>query len=242
MLKYSVAAIVPCRDEAASIADVIQELTVIGVRQVVIGLDPLSSDATATVAQELGAVVVRSSSSGYDGPCLAALEHLRRSNFDGHVLFLDAGKKYRMDSIGELLRTADLGVDLTFGVRDLQLFWHQKLGNLGFRIALWIRFRHRLQDVSSVRLLPMSSATRLGLKDRKFSLPFQTIVHALLLGNKVAYIPIQCTTARTGNSKVSGSPKNSAKAAIQMARSLITRRRDLPRYSAERSAPQKVLS
>ncbi len=237
MLPYSVAAVVPCRNEAGSIGDVILGLQMIGIGSVVIGLDPFSTDATAEIAQGLGAVVVRAQSSGYDGPCLAALEHLRQTNFDGHVLFLDAGNKYEMDSVGLLLRQADLGVDLTFGIRDLQQFWHQKLGNLGFALALRVRFGHRLRDISSVRLLPLSSALRLGLVDRKFSLPFQTIVHALLLGYKIAYIPIRCTPTRTGNSKVSGSPKNSAKAALQMARSLITRRQDL--HQAQ-SAPQSV--
>ena len=56
----------------------------------------------------------------------------------------------------------------------------------------------------------------LEFEDRQFSLPFQTVLHALARGMTLKYVPIRCTPTRTGASKVSGQWRNSLKAAEQM--------------------------
>ncbi len=210
-----IAAIVPCRNEAASIGSLVNDLFNLGVSMVVVTIDPHSDDNTHRIAQQHGATVVHSRVSGYDGPVLAGLAALEE--FTGWILFLDAGGKYVMPTIGEMLVSADPMAAMTFGIRDQQLFWHQRLGNNLFKLALWIRFnRHVTKDVSSVRLIRSDVIAQLRLEDRQFSLPFQTLVHGLKLGLRIDYAPIRCTATRVGNSKVSGSYRNSAKAAIQM--------------------------
>ena len=128
-------AIVPCKNEAESIVSVLDDLRSVGVAQVLVCLDPRSTDATGALAEEFGATIVRSESSGYDGPVLAGIAALEAQGYEGHVLFLDGGNKYVMESVGALLWAVDLNADMTFGVRDTQLFWHQKLGNLMFSSA-----------------------------------------------------------------------------------------------------------
>lgn len=217
------AAIVPCRNEAESIGCVLDDLDGIGVARVLVCLDPASSDATDVIATERGATVVRSMSSGYDGPVLAGIAALEADGFVGRVLFLDGGNKYVMSTVGDLLRAVDPAADMTFGVRDTQLFWHQRTGNLLFSGVLFLRYRHWVRDTSSVRVIAMSTLRRLQYEDRQYSLPFQTVVHALALGLTIQYVPIRCTATRTGISKVSGSPRNSARAAREMLRTLIKR-------------------
>ncbi len=209
-------AVVPCRNEALSIAAVVDDLHRIGVVDVVIALDPASSDGTDELAREQGATIVRASASGYDAPCLAALDHLADRGFSGWVLFLDAGNKYVMETIGALIDTADPMADITFGIRDSQWRWHQRIGNTMFRAAVFLRYRHNLHDVSSVRLAKFDSLRLLEFEDRQFSLPFQTVLHALARGMTLKYVPIGCTPTRTGASKVSGQWRNSLKAAKQM--------------------------
>jgi glycosyltransferase involved in cell wall biosynthesis len=210
-----IAAIIPCRNEAGSIERLIDELRGIGVTMVVVAIDPASTDATADLAIQRGAHVVRSPVSGYDGPVLAGIRELE--DFAGWVLFLDAGGKYVMATVGSLIAHTDPQAEMTFGIRDQQLFWHQRLGNNLFKVALWLRFRrHVAKDVSSVRLIRSEVIPQLQLEDRAFSLPFQTLVHGLKLGMRIDYVPIRCTDSRTGNSKVSGNPRNSARAATQM--------------------------
>ena len=75
--------------------------------------------------------------------------------------------------------------------------------------------------MSSVRLVPLRVLGELQLVDRQFSLPFQTVVNALALRKTIHYLPIRCVETRTGHSKVSGSKSNSARAALQMAISLL---------------------
>lgn len=217
-----VAAVVPCRDEAGSIDPLVRGLLGSVVDRVVVGLDPASRDDTHEIAVRAGATVVVSPRSGYDGPCLAAVDRLRADGFDGDVLFLDAGSKYVLESIGALVDARASDGALTFGIRDHQTFWHQRLGNWAYRMALLARYRHWARDISSVRVVPIEVLDALRLQDRAFSLPFQTIVHALELGLDIDYVPIRCTAARIGASKVSGSPRNSLRAAVQMARSLMS--------------------
>ena len=197
------------------------DLARIGVERVVVGLDPKSTDATEQLALGAGVRIARSTTSGYDGPCLAAVDALRSDGFDGHVLFLDAGNKYVMDTVSTFLDGLDPAADMTFGIRDSQNYWHQQAGNNLFKIVLYARFRSWVRDVSSLRVVRMSVLDELRLVDRQFSLPFQTIVHALTLKKNIQYVPIRCTPSRTGTSKVSGQWRNSAKAARQMAMSLL---------------------
>jgi glycosyltransferase involved in cell wall biosynthesis len=217
---HDLVAVIPCKNEQGSIVDVITDLRAIGVERVVIGLDPGSADDTAVLAEQSGAVVIKAEASGYDAPCLAAINHLQFDGFAGFVLFLDAGNKYEMDSVGAMLDSLDGACDLTFGIRDAQTFWHQRLGNFGYRCALFARYRHWAKDISSVRVVRMESLIAMRLEDRQFSLPFQTIVHGLVLGHCVSYTPIRCRKYRVGESKVSGDPRNSLRAFRQMLRSL----------------------
>ena len=214
-------AIVPCKNEAESIVSVLDDLRSVGVARVLVCLDPRSTDATGALAEEFGATIVRSESSGYDGPVLAGIAALEAEGFMGRVLFLDGGNKYVMTTVGDLLRSVDPSADLTFGVRDSQLFWHQKIGNLMFSCVLFFRYRHWVRDTSSVRVIPMNVLRQLNYEDRQFSLPFQTVVHALALGLTIHYVPIRCTASRTGASKVSGSRRNSVRAGCEMLRTLI---------------------
>jgi glycosyltransferase involved in cell wall biosynthesis len=214
-----ITAIVPCRNEAGSIGSLIEGLFSIGVARVIVAVDPNCTDETAAVSAHHCASVVRAPVSGYDGPVLAGLAALDADAT--HVLFLDAGGKYHLDSIEALLEQANPLADMTFGVRDLQVLWHQKLGNNLFALMLWIRFqRHRCKDVSSVRLLRVDVIPRLRLEDRQFSLPFQTIVHGLKQGMTIDYISIRCTKDRIGNSKISGSIRNSVTAGRRMLMSI----------------------
>jgi glycosyltransferase involved in cell wall biosynthesis len=214
-----VAAVVPCRNEEGSIATLVAELLHIGVAPVVVAIDPQCTDRTADVARASGATVVVCDVSGYDGPVLAGIAQL--AAFDGWVLFLDAGGKYVISTISDLIKSADPTAEMTFGIRDQQTFWHQRIGNTIFMAVLWLRFgRHVVKDVSSVRLIRSDALPRLQLEDRQFSLPFQTLVHGLKQGMRIEYTPIVCTPTRIGVSKVSGSPKNSMKAARQMLLSL----------------------
>lgn len=216
----SVVAIVPCRDEALSIETVVSDLLGIGVDRVIVCLDPLSKDGTAELAETAGATVILAATSGYDGPVLAGVTHLQRVGYQGNVLFLDGGNKYEVDSLRNFLVHADPKSALVFGIRDHHLFWHQKLGNVGFSTILFLRYRRWVKDVSSVRLMSMDSIARLKYEDRQFSLPFQTVVHALHARMTISYVPIRCKK-RVGLSKVSGSKRNSARAAMQMGLSLL---------------------
>ncbi len=210
----------PCRNEAGSIAALVSGLQRIGVRQVVVSIDPASTDATADVAKAAGAQVVVAQRSGYDGPVLDGLRATDPAAT--HVLILDAGGKYELESLAELLRSADPSAPLVYGIRDAQQFWHQRVGNLMFALALKVRFGGAwVADVSSVRLIRTDVLAGLQLEDRMFSLPFQTTVHALKQDLSIDFIPIRCTVSRVGVSKVSGSYRNSARAALQMLLSIV---------------------
>lgn len=226
---------IPCKNEAGSIAHLVSGLLNMGVEQVVVSIDPSTTDTTADTARNAGADVVIAQRSGYDGPVLDGIRAVEPSAT--HVLFLDAGGKYELESLADLLGTAHPDSALVYGVRDAQQFWHQRLGNLLFASILKVRFRSSwVADVSSVRLIRAEVIANLKLEDRMFSIPFQTTVHAMKQGLTIDFIPLRCTPMRVGISKVSGSHRNSARAAIQMLLSITKAPRfdQLPAKAAAR--------
>ncbi|HUQ54719.1 glycosyltransferase [Lentzea sp.] len=110
----SVLAVVPARDEEATLPSLLPDLvTQPGVRVVVV--DDASSDATAAVARSLGAEVVSSSgpAPGWAGKTHAMHLGVAAAGDEEWLLFVDADVTCAPDLVGRLLASAsELGADL----------------------------------------------------------------------------------------------------------------------------------
>jgi len=202
----AVSAVIPALNEEAGIGKVLEELerTLAGTgwAHEIIVVDDGSSDRTAHVARQSGAVVVsHGSNRGYG----AALKSGIRASRSEYILITDADGTYPSDAVPRLLESA-AECDMVVGSRtgkDVNV-------PLVRRPAKW--FLRKLAGLLAEREIPdLNSGLRIFRKDRALQffsiLPsgfsFTTTITLALLCNdgRVEYVPINYAK-RTGRSKI----------------------------------------
>lgn len=135
----TVAIVIPAFNEAGTIGRVVQSVLPFGV---VIVVDDASGDATASIATQSGAVVVRHPSNrGYEGALQSGFE---RAMGDGHdiVVTFDADGQHDPSVLGRIVGPLRANsVDLVIGVRPHPARWGE--GLFGF----YTRMRFGVPDI-----------------------------------------------------------------------------------------------
>ncbi|MER6831314.1 glycosyltransferase family 2 protein [Streptosporangium sp. NPDC000563] len=201
--------VLPCLDEETALPWVLERMPD-GYRPIVV--DNGSTDGSARVAAELGALVVSEPRRGFGAACHAGL----LASTGEVVCFMDADAS--LDP-GQLPRVTEPVVS---GRADLMLgrrvpvpgaAWplHARLGNafLGRRLAG--RTGTRLRDIGPMRACRRADLLALNLTDRRFGYPLEMVLRAADQGWRiaetgVAYLP------RAGRSKVTGTVRGTLRA------------------------------
>lgn len=210
--------ILPCRDEAAALVDLLPKVPA-GFSVIVV--DNGSSDGTAEVARRLGARVVEESTPGYGaavhaGVLAAQGEFVAVMDGDGSMDPADLIPLLHEVATG----CATMAVGRRRPVRRGVWPWHARLGN---RLVLGL-LRRRLagdslpeftvRDIAPIRVCRREDLLRLDLRDRRFGYPVELLQKASRAGwriveRDIAYHP----RARGTRSKVSGSVLGTARTA-----------------------------
>lgn len=200
---------IPAFNEEASLPLVLDAIPHPPVRRVVV-TDNGSSDRTAEVARQGGAVVVSESRPGYGSACLRALDYLRLNDPPDIVVFLDADFS---DHPNELPRLLDpiLGgqADLVIGSRMLgdaepgALLPQARMGNLVACLLIRILYGHRYTDLGPFRAARWESLEKLEMADPDFGWTAEMQVKALRRGLVVEEVPVSYRR-RIGVSKITG--------------------------------------
>jgi glycosyltransferase involved in cell wall biosynthesis len=189
--------VIPARDHAASLAPLLRELPPRTIRSVVV-IDRASTDRTAEIARDLGALVLREPSGGYGAACLRAQAHFSAlPRVPDIVVFVPADRPAAAAAIGALVepigaRGAELVVGIEAGRRRLD----EKLVT-GLIDTV---YRHRWSRVGSVRALRFPALIALGMSDRAGGWDVEMLVRAVKLGltcDEVA-LPPSAHDARSG--------------------------------------------
>ena len=224
------AAVIPAWNEARSLGPLLDELAALpaGTVDWVIVADGGSVDGTPDVARSRGAHVLRQRRRGYGAACLeGALE--ARTRGATHIVFLDGDGSDPPAAVPALVRpVAHASADLTLGVRRARaggahpIAPHARLGNALVCAIIALRVGRSVSDLPSMKALPVSTLESLSMQELGFGWTTELIAKALRRGLRVQEVPVDVRVRTAGSSKVSGSVRNSVRAAGSLIRTAWT--------------------
>lgn len=211
-------AVIPALNEEASIGQVVRGLPRDLLAQVIV-VDNGSTDDTAQVAWEAGAVVVTEPERGYGAACAAGVALARRCGAEVIVL-LDGDASDVPTDLPALLAPILAGeADLVMGSRARgaiergALTLQQRFGN---RLAARIlrRYGLRITDLGPFRAVRADALAALRMQERTYGWSTEMLVKAARAGLRVREVPVSYRRRAGGRSKVSGTVRGGIKAAV----------------------------
>lgn len=203
--------VLPALNEAAALPLLLAAFPV-GYRAIVV--DNGSTDETADIARANRATVVNEPRSGYGSAVHAGVEAATSRvvavmDADGS---LDPGELPAMVAL-----VVDGHADLVMGRRcptsTAAWPWHARWGNRFLAFQLNRSLGTSLADIGPVRVFDRTRYLALGIEDRRFGYPFETVVRAAHAGWRIQEVDVQYHPRAAGTtSKVTGSARGTYRA------------------------------
>jgi glycosyltransferase involved in cell wall biosynthesis len=200
--------VIPALNEERAIARVLDDIPRDRVRRIVV-CDNGSTDRTAEVAEQHGAIVVHERERGYGAACLRALERLATDPPDV-VVFLDGDRSDFAEELPSLVAPIEEErADLVIGSRALgvaergSLTIQQRAGNKLAAFLLGRLYGAETTDLGPFRAIRWSSLQALEMRDRNYGWTVEMQIKAAKRGLRVVEVPVRYRV-RIGESKVSG--------------------------------------
>ncbi|MDQ2914083.1 MAG: glycosyltransferase family 2 protein [Chloroflexota bacterium] len=219
-----VSVVVPARDEAESIADVVGELRRAGAARVVV-VDNASRDGTSERAREAGAEVVQAPRRGYGWACLAGVRASTSSELIG---FIDGDGSFAAGDLERLAALVARGeADVALGARrgPLALAAHQRAGNALVLALLRSLYGLSLSDIAPLRVVRTDLLRELDMRGSRYAWLVEMLAKAARCHARIAVLPVAYGPRRGGTSKVSGSLRGSVLAGLDFVEALFRFRR-----------------
>jgi len=181
--------VIPARNAAGTLGDVIAEIPARRRRSVVV-VDYGSTDTTAQVALDAGAVVLRAPRSGYGSACRRAVDHLsglpRPSDV---VVFLAADGSDDPAEIDALVDPIAAGeAELVIGARNTKQ--HRVRRAVAVKLMRAI-YRHQFEGLGPFRAIRLPALVALGLSDGGSGYSAEMQVKAVRLGLHILEVPVR---------------------------------------------------
>ncbi|MDE3075631.1 MAG: glycosyltransferase [Chloroflexota bacterium] len=218
----SLAAIVPVLNEEAAIGDVVRALLATGLPSEVIVVDGGSSDRTVETAAAAGARVLVERRRGYGRACASGAFASQATV----LAFLDGDGADDPASLERLLQPiADGTTDLVLGARASMeagsLPFYATAGNRLAALIVKLAWRQRISDLPSFKALRRDTLVRLDMTEATYGWTIEMIVKAARRGLRIKEVPLNYRRRRGGQSKVSGNPRTSIRAAASILSALV---------------------
>ncbi|MGH1492899.1 MAG: glycosyltransferase family 2 protein [Acidimicrobiales bacterium] len=209
--------VIPALDEAGNIAAVVAE-TLAHLHAVVV-VDNGSTDDTAAVAADAGAIVVDEPRRGYGFACAAGSAEALRSGAD-IVVYIDGDGSSVPAEATLLIEPITSGAaDLVLGSRTLgqiepgAMPAHQRLGNTLSAWLMRLLYRIEVTDLGPFRAIKAEVLRDLDMSEMTFGWPTEMTVKCAKQKATIVEVPVTWKRRGQGRSKVSGTVKGSILAA-----------------------------
>jgi glycosyltransferase involved in cell wall biosynthesis len=210
-----ISVVIPTRNEAGSIALVLDDIPRPPVTDVVV-VDASSTDGTAAIAAAHGARVVVEPRRGYGRACLTGIDAVSPSDI---ILFLDGDYSDRPAELPRLIEPILAGrADITIGSRlggmraPGALPWHSIAGNWTAARLIRLMYGVRITDLGPFRAARGDVIRALGLRENGYGWAVELIIRGALAGNRIEEVPVSYHR-RIGQSKITGTIRGSLGAA-----------------------------
>lgn len=221
----TVGVVIPVRNEEAGIGLVLRDIPA-DLSAVVVVVDNGSTDATASIARESGAVVLREEIPGYGRVVAKGVDYFREHAVD-IVVFLDGDySDYPQEMRGLIEPIIENQYDMIVSTRLNPLYdvaslpAHVVWGNKLVVFLMNRLFRTSHTDLGPFRAIRYDALMELGMEDRDYGWTVEMQVKAKLHGLEVREFPVRYRQ-RVGQSKISGTLKGSILAGSKMLYTLI---------------------
>lgn len=202
----------PAFNEEASLPLVLAAIPRPPVRRIVVA-DNNSTDRTAQVGRDGGAVVVPAPVPGYGSACLAALDWIRRNDPPEIIVFLDADFSDHAEELPSVVAPILEGrADLVIGSRILgqrergALLPQARAGNVVACTLIRLLYGFKYTDLGPFRAITWSAFERLAMQDPNFGWTAEMQVKALRHKLRIEEVPVSYRK-RVGVSKITGTVK-----------------------------------
>lgn len=203
--------VLPALNEAAALPPLLRAFPD-GYRAIVV--DNGSTDGTPDVARAHHATVVTEPRPGYGAAVHTGVENATSDI----VVVMDADGSLDPGALPALVKVvADGDADLVMGRRRPTSAaawpWHARWGNRVLAFQLNRKLGTTLSDIGPVRVFRRESYLALGIEDRRFGYPFETVVRAANAGWRIREVDVDYRPRAEGTtSKVSGSARGTYRA------------------------------
>ena len=187
-----VSIVIPAKNEASALPGLLPRLTAVCPDAEIVLVDDGSTDATAEIAQRLGAMVVSHPYSLGNG---AAVKTGARNATGDVLVFMDADGQHDPDDIARLVARFREGFDMVVGSResDTHASIARRFGNSGYNLlASWVTEQKILDLTSGFRIVDAAKFREfIHLLPNKFSYPSTITMAFIRSAYRVDFIPIR---------------------------------------------------
>jgi glycosyltransferase involved in cell wall biosynthesis len=201
-----VSVVIPTRNEALSIKQVLADLPANLVNEVIV-VDSDSTDGTPEIAARMGARTIREPRRGYGQACLTGLAAVSSPDV---VVFLDGDYSDRPAELPLLLvPIAEGRADITLGSRLAapstpgSLPLHSVFGNRLAARLITLLFGQKITDLGPFRAARADVLRALALGETTYGWAVEMILKGALQGFRIVEVPVSYYP-RIGQSKISG--------------------------------------
>lgn len=218
MTMPEIAVIIPAYNEEQSISLVVEHIPA-SVKYILV-VDNNSTDKTAELAKNSGAIVLEEKRKGYGWACLKGIDYLKDKTVD-IVVFMDGDFSDYPEELTDLIdymHTHEL--DLVIGSRVANaekgsLTPQQKFGNGLSTRLIRLFYGHQFTDLGPFRAIRYESLQMLDMQDKTYGWTIEMQIKAIKFGLNCGEIPVHYRK-RIGKSKVSGTIKGTVLAGIKI--------------------------